>query len=281
MTIVTPVGVIIIALGGVLGLVIGSFLNVVIYRVPNGISVVAPASACPQCGHRIQPLDNIPVLSWLLLRGRCRDCRTSISVRYPAVELLTAGLFVAAAAFIAPTIAKAATAAQTVSAVLSLGAFLYLAAVTVALAAIDLDVKRLPDAIVLPTYAVGGVLLGVSSAVVGDGSAALRAGVGLAAAFVFYFALAFAVPGGMGFGDVKLAGVIGLYLGWLGWQQLIIGTTVAFLVGGIVGLGVMIARRRRRGVGIPFGPWMLVGAWTAIFAGPELASGYMRLVGLG
>ncbi len=121
---------------GVLGTLIGSFLNVVVHRVPLGLSVVRPASRCPGCGGAIRRRDNIPVLSWVLLRGRCRDCRESISWRYPLVELMTGLLFAALAGLIGPSWA--------------LPAYLYLAAVAVALALIDLDVRRLPDAIVKP-----------------------------------------------------------------------------------------------------------------------------------
>jgi leader peptidase (prepilin peptidase)/N-methyltransferase len=248
------------ALSGVLGLLIGSFLNVVVWRVPRGESVVQPPSHCPGCDTPIAPRDNIPVLSWLLLRGRCRTCGTRISVRYPIVELLTAALFAGLAAYFGP--------------VAQLPAYLYLAAVGVALALIDLDVKRLPDALTLPSYPVGIVLLGIASAVHHDGWSLARALIGMAALFGFYFTVAFIAPRGMGFGDVKLSGVIGLYLGWLGWGQLVVGAFAAFAVGAVVGVGLILFAGGGRKTKVPFGPFMLVGALIGIFVGHDLASAY-------
>ena len=176
---------------GILGLLIGSFLNVVIHRVPLGESVVHPRSRCPGCGTELAPRDNVPVLSWVLLRGRCRTCGEPISPRYPLVELGTAVLFAAVAVWCGLSWA--------------LPAYLYLAAISVALSAIDLDVRRLPDKIVLPSYVVALVLLLLPSIAEGRWDAYLRAaltGVGL---FAFYFLLALIYPAGMGFGDVKLS----------------------------------------------------------------------------
>jgi leader peptidase (prepilin peptidase)/N-methyltransferase len=268
-------------LAGVFGLAIGSFLNVVVYRVPRGLSVVRPASACPGCGSEITARDNIPVLSWLLLRGRCRTCANPISARYPIVEALTGLAFVIVGLFFAPRIASAVNAADLVAAILTTVAFLYLAAISVALAAIDLDVHRLPNAIVLPAYVVGGVLLTASALVAGDPEALLRGIGGAAAYFVFYLVLALAKPGGMGMGDVKLAGVLGLFLGYLGLEQLIVGAFGAFLLGGLVGVVIILAQKGDRRTAIPFGPWMLAGAWLAVLAGEPLASLYLRLTGLG
>jgi leader peptidase (prepilin peptidase)/N-methyltransferase len=245
---------------GVLGLLIGSFLNVVVWRVPRGESVVRPPSHCPGCDTPIAPRDNIPVLSWLLLRGRCRACGTRISARYPLVELLTAALFAGLAAYFGP--------------VAQLPAYLYLAAVGVALALIDLDVKRLPDALTLPSYPVGIVLLGIASAVHHDGWSLVRALIGMAALFGFYFTVAVIAPRGMGFGDVKLSGVIGLYLAWLGWGQLVVGAFAAFAVGAVVGIGLILFAGGGRKTKVPFGPFMLVGALIGIFVGHDLASAY-------
>jgi len=245
---------------GVLGLAIGSFLNVVIWRVPRGESVVSPPSHCPSCNEPISPRDNVPLLSWLLLRGRCRHCGTRISARYPLVETLTAALFVAMALWFGP--------------VAQLPAYLYLVAVGVALALIDLDVKRLPDVLTLPSYAVGAVLLGVASAVHHNGWSFLRALIGMAVLFAFYFTVAMISPRGMGFGDVKLSGVIGLYLAWLGWAQLVVGAFAAFAVGAIVGIAVMLFAGGGRKTKIPFGPFMLVGALIGIFVGHPLAHAY-------
>jgi leader peptidase (prepilin peptidase)/N-methyltransferase len=251
---------------GVLGLVVGSFLNVVIWRVPRGESVVTPRSRCPGCGTQIRTRDNVPVLSWVVLRGRCRDCDEPISARYPLVEIGTAVVFVLLAASIGPHP--------------ELPAFLYLGAIGVALALIDIDVKRLPNAIVLPSYVVGAAMLGLAAAIGGDYADYLRAGLGAAALFGLYFLLAFIYPAGMGFGDVKLAGVLGMYLGWLGWAEVVTGGFLGFLFGGLVGGALMAAHRAGRKSQIPFGPFMLLGAFVAIFAGGALADLYLdTLVG--
>jgi leader peptidase (prepilin peptidase)/N-methyltransferase len=243
------------------GLVVGSFLNVVVWRLPRGESVVRPRSACPVCGVPITPLDNVPVLSWLVLRGRCRSCGSPISLRYPAVELGTALVFAA----VALRFGLAA----------ALPAYLYLAGVSVALALIDLDVKRLPDVLTLPSYLVGGVLLAAASLqqphVLG------RAVLGAAAMFVVYFAICFAYPAGMGFGDVKLSGVLGLYTAWLGWDVWASGLMLGFLFGGVFGIGVVLSRRGGRKTAVPFGPFMILGAFVSIFAGHQLVNGYLRL----
>jgi leader peptidase (prepilin peptidase)/N-methyltransferase len=249
-----------------LGLVIGSFLNVVIWRVPRGESIVRPPSHCPSCGHEVRPRDNVPVVSWLLLRGRCRDCHAPISSRYPLVELATGVVFVLLALRIGLE--------------WELPAYLYLGAIGVALAMIDIDVKRLPNAIVLPSYVVGAVLLGTSSLLVGDYGALLRAGIGLAAMGAAYLALAVLWKGSMGLGDVKLAGVLGLYLGYTGWSALAVGSISAFFLGGIFGLALILLRKTTRKSGIPFGPWMVLGAWVGILFGNLIWNGYLTVFGL-
>ena len=246
------------------GLVIGSFLNVVIWRVPRGESVVRPPSHCPGCGHEIRPRDNIPVLSWLLLRGRCRDCGTGISVRYPLVEAGTAVVF--------------AVLTLAIGLEPELPAFLYLGAIGVALAMIDIDVKRLPNAIVLPSYPVAAALLTVAAAVDGRWEDLLRAGLGMVALYAFYFLLALVYPAGMGFGDVKLAGLLGPYLGWLGWAEVVTGGFLGFLFGGVVGGGLVLVRRAGRKSMLPFGPFMLAGALVAILWGGALADLYLDTV---
>lgn len=257
---------VLVALCAVLGLAVGSFLNVVVHRVPAGASVVSPPSACPDCGHRVRLRDNVPVVSWLALRGRCRDCGVGISVRYPIVEVCTAGVFVSTAVAFGPTT--------------DLPAFLYLAAVAVALTAIDLEHHRLPDAIVLPSYAVGGALLATSALVQGDPGALLRAAIASAALWATYLALVLAYPAGMGFGDVKLAGVLGLYLGYLGWGQLVVGAMAAFVVGGLVGVALVAVGRAGRRTAIPFGPFMLLGAALGVVVGDDLAGWYLGVAGL-
>jgi leader peptidase (prepilin peptidase) / N-methyltransferase len=148
-----------------------------------------------------------------------------------------------------------------------LPAYLYLAGVGVALAVIDLEHRRLPNSLTLPSYAVGIGLLGIAALVRWEGDAALRALGGMAALFAFYYLLALVNPGGMGYGDVKLAGVLGLYLGWLGWAQVLLGTFLAFLVSALTGLGLIAAGRATLKSALPFGPFMLAGALLAVLWG--------------
>lgn len=277
---------------GAIGALIGSFLNVVIMRVPARRSIVAPPSSCGSCGARIRPWDNIPVVSWFLLKGNCRDCGSAISVRYPLIELGT-GVFFALVTWwvLAGGTAGAATGSTAeVDAISRLTewhvifaqvAFLYLAAISVALAFIDLDTHKLPNRIVLPAYGVGIVLLGFASALSGNYDSLLRAAIGGAALFLAYLLMALAYPRGMGLGDVKLAGVLGLFLGWLGWGPLVVGAFGAFVLGGVFSIILLALRRVGRKSGIPFGPWMLMGAWVGIFWGNTIFAGYLSLFGLG
>ncbi len=251
-------------LAGVLGLVVGSFLNVVAARVPVGASVVSPRSACPRCGHEIRNRDNVPVLSWVLLRGRCRDCAEPISARYPAIELATGVLFAA-------TALRFGLSAE-------LPAFLLLAAVSVVLAVIDLDTMRLPDAIVLPTYPVA-FGLGLLTVTDGGWGPMVRAVIGGLVLMLAYGALWF-FTNAMGFGDVKLAGLLGGYAAWLGWGSLVIAGFGAFVLGGVVGLVLMATGRAKRRSAIPFGPFMLASTWIAVFAGEAIVGLYLSVSGL-
>ncbi len=237
---------------GLLGGLIGSFLNVVAHRVPRGESLVSPGSHCPACDAPVRPYDNIPVLSWLLLRGRCRNCGVRISPRYPLVELLTAAAF------------------AIVVALNGLDEDLLLelpfVAALIALAAIDLDHRLLPNRIVYPLAAWGVVAtLLVERA---DLAENLVAGAG---AFTFLFLAVLAYPRGMGMGDVKLAGVMGLYLG----LSVIPALLIAFLAGSVVGL-TMIAREgaSARKKAVPFGVFLALGGIVALLAGPELIGLY-------
>ena len=254
---------VLLGVAGLLGLAIGSFLNVVIHRVPRDESLVRPGSHCPSCGCAVRPRHNVPVLGWLMLRGRCADCKAPISARYPLVEAGTAALFVAVAAKFGWS--------------WELPAYLYLAAVAVALAAIDLDVLRLPDRIVLPSYGAAPILL--LPAVIAEHS--WRAGVrGLAAAALLYagYWILAALPKGMGGGDVKLAPLLGFYLGWLGWSSLVVGAFAGFLLGGLVGVLLMATRAATRKSRIPFGPFMLAGVFLAVFAAAPIADWYTALL---
>lgn len=265
---------------GIFGTMIGSFLNVVIFRVPAGRSIVAPPSACPTCGSRIRGYDNIPVLSWLVLRGRCRTCSTGISVRYPTVELGTGLFFAAVTVWFLRAHPLAAEPSAAVGGILQLVALLYLAAISVTLTLIDLDVHRLPNVIVLPAYVVGAVLLGAGAILTGEPGSLITAGIGMAAMFGAYLLMACVYSNGMGLGDVKLAGVLGLYLGWLGWAPLAVGAFAAFVLGGLFALVLVALRRVGRTGGIPFAPWMLAGAWLGVFAGAPIAHAYLSMFGL-
>ena len=242
------------ALAGVLGAVTGSFLNVVVHRLPQGHSLSRPRSHCPGCREPIKPWDNIPIVSWLLLRGKCRNCATTISARYPLVEALTAVLFVAV------TLVRGFDEALLWE--------LPLVAALVAIAAIDLEHRIIPNRIVLP-LALYGVLI---AALLRPGELPELAIAG-AAAFTFLFVAALAYPAGMGMGDVKLAGAMGLYLG----ASVIPALFAAFLTGTVVGVAIMAregAAARKKGV--PFGPFLALGGLLAVLAGPEVIDLYQK-----
>jgi leader peptidase (prepilin peptidase)/N-methyltransferase len=260
----------IVIIAGGFGLIIGSFLNVVVWRVPRGESIVHPPSACPHCAVPIRPYDNIPVLSWLMLGGKCRSCRGPISARYPLVELATGLAFsgIVLAGFLG---------AYSLALV---PALLYFCTISITLTLIDIDTHRLPNAIVLPSHIVVGALLALASLLTGDWWALVWALVGGAILFTAYFVMLMIYPQGMGFGDVKLSGVIGLILGWIGLGSLAVGGFAAFLLGGLFGVILLLTRRADRKSGIPFGPWMLAGAWVGIFAGEILSQEYLKLIGL-
>jgi leader peptidase (prepilin peptidase)/N-methyltransferase len=249
-----------------LGLVIGSFLNVVAYRVPQRVSLSVPASHCPACDHPVRARHNVPVLGWLVLGGRCADCRAPISPRYPLVESGTAALFVALALKLAA-----------VHQLPALPGFLYLGAIGVALSLIDIDTQRLPDRIVLPSYPVLLVLLAGAAIYQQDWYALARTGIGCAALFGVYLLIALAHPSGMGFGDVKLAGLLGAGLGYLSWASLVVGAFAAFLLGGVVAIATIALRRGDRKTALPFGPFMIAGMLLGIFLGGSIAHAYLDL----
>ncbi len=237
---------------GLFGGAIGSFLNVVIYRVPSGLSVVKPASACPSCGAPIKTRDNIPVLSWFLLRGRCRSCDAAISPRYPVVEAATATLWIGCTLRFAK-IEEAVFASLMVSTLL-------------ALAMIDIDTRRLPNSIVLPGTAVAALWVIVLAALTSDGRLVVRAALCGAAAFALLFVIAL-VSGGMGFGDVKLAAFIGILTGRFAWQLTVSAILIAFIGGGLFAVVLLLTRRAGRKSAMPFGPALAFGAVAALFLG--------------
>jgi leader peptidase (prepilin peptidase)/N-methyltransferase len=246
--------VLLLVMTGLLGVLIGSFLNVVIHRVPVGASVVSPPSHCPGCERPIRPQHNVPVLSWLALGGKCADCRLPIPVRYPLVELLTAVLFV-----------LVTWRAVELDQLVAVPALLTFTALGVALSAIDLDVRRLPNALVLPAYPVLAALVAVAAVLGDDWGALARAGLAAATLFAFFYLLAVVSPNGMGFGDVKLAGLVGLVLGYLSWGAVVVGAFAGFFLGALVGVAVMAACAGGRKTAIPFGPFMVLGALAALW----------------
>lgn len=238
------------------GLAIGSFLNVVVYRVPNGQSLSHPRSACPGCGNAIAAYDNIPLLSWVLLRGRCRHCQGSISARYPLVEAGTAALFVGVALRFGWSWTTAAVD------VFVAGLF--------ALACVDLERYLLPRRIVYTTAVLSGGLLVVASAATGRWShLAVGAGCG-AVAFGLFWVLNRVNPRWLGFGDVRLAGVIGFVLGWMGVDYALVGFLIANFAGVAVAAALMAAGRMGRSSKMPYGVFLAAGSVVTVFAGAPL-----------
>ena len=238
------------------GLLIGSFLNVVIYRWPAGRSVVTPPSTCGECGTRLTAVDLVPVMSWVVLRGRCRHCAAPVSARYAVVELTTAVAF--------------GLTAWRIGVAWALPAYLALAGFLVVLSFIDLDTQLLPRRIV---YAAGacGIAALAAAALLDDqpqrlGWAAIGAGGVLATFFVIYVV----ARGGFGFGDVRLGAVLGWYLGWQGLPFAPVGIFLGFVLGSVVGVALMLVGRAGRRTAVPFGPFLAGGAFLAIVAGRPL-----------
>ena len=248
---------------GLSGLVVGSFLNVVIHRVPAGASVVSPPSHCPACGEGVRPRDNVPVLSWLLLRGRCRHCGAPISARYPLVEAATGVLFAVVALHFGAT-------AETV-------AFCVMVAGLVAVTAVDLDCRRIPTPILVATAALGAPVLVVAAVVRDEPWPLVRAGLGAVGAFTALFVIHVVQPRGMGFGDVRLAFVLGLFLGWLGPAHPALGLFLGFLLGSVVGIALVTLGSAGRRTRIPFGPFLAAGALAATLWGDGLLHAYAAL----
>jgi leader peptidase (prepilin peptidase)/N-methyltransferase len=243
-----------LAFAAPMGLAIGSFLNVVAYRLPRGESLAFPRSRCTSCEHEIRPLDNVPVLSWLALHGRCRNCKAQISARYPAIEALTALVFAAIVLIrgVHPELALQ----------------LPFAAMLIAVSAIDFEHKIVPNKVLLPMAVLGLV-----------GDAVLRTShlpellISGAGAFLVLFIAALIHPAGMGMGDVKLVGVMGLYLGSAVAPAMFIG----FLSGSVVGVVLLVRHgMAARKMKVPFGPFLALGGLVALLAGPELVHLYSQ-----
>ncbi len=271
------------AIAGLLGLCVGSFLNVVIHRLPKmmeqewqaqcaelrgepastaaNLSLAKPRSRCPDCGHQITSMENIPVLSYLLLKGKCAGCGTSISARYPIIEVFTAVLSAYAAWHFGPKL-------QTVGALLLLW-FL------IALAAIDFDTQLLPDAITLPLLWLG-LVFNLMDTYVDLPAAVVGAMAGYLALWTVFWLFKLATgKEGMGYGDFKLLAALGA---WLGWQMLPTIILLSSVVGAVVGITLIVVARRGRNVPIPFGPYLAAAGGIALFWGPQLTRNYLGLI---
>jgi leader peptidase (prepilin peptidase)/N-methyltransferase len=245
-----------LAPAAVFGLIIGSFLNVVTWRLPRGESLVKPRSKCPGCATQLKPYDNIPVVSWLVLRGRCRGCGERISARYPVVEAITAALYVLVVAVAHDDVLR-----------LVLG--LVLVTFLVPIAAIDLDHKIIPNKLTGPAAVLAIALVAVLEP--RHLPEYLAAGFG---ALLFFYLPALIHNKGMGMGDVKLAGVLGLYLG----RAVVPALFIALILGVVVGAAVIAAKgvsdgRRTK---VPFGPFLATGALIAFFVGDSLIDSYLE-----
>ncbi|WP_323058845.1 prepilin peptidase [Aeromonas hydrophila] len=263
-------------------LMIGSFLNVVIHRLPimlerewqaeylgyfnpetqpqqeEHYNLMVPRSACPHCGHAITAMENIPLLSWLWLKGRCRECQAPISARYPLVELLTALLSLVVAATFAPG--------------WGLLAALLLTWVLLALTFIDLDKMLLPDQLTLPLLW-GGLLFNLTGGFAPLADAVIGAMAGYLVLWSLYWAFKLLTgKEGMGYGDFKLLAALGA---WLGWQALPIVLLLSSLVGAFIGIGLILLRNHHQNKPIPFGPYLAIAGWIALLWGDTITRWYL------
>jgi leader peptidase (prepilin peptidase)/N-methyltransferase len=242
---------------GLFGLIVGSFLNVIIYRVPRKESIVTPRSHCPSCQTLIKEYDNIPVLSWLILRGRCRHCGAAISPRYIFVEVACASLFAGLAARLGYN--------------WELPAFLVLFAGLLALACIDLELLLLPKNLVYPVLILVALLLVGAAAESGDWHRLVVAAIFAVAWFALFFVINLTSPRILGFGDVRLAPLLGLGLGWFGWRFVVIGFFAANVIGAIIGLALVAIKKISHDQPVPYAVFLALGTAVAVFAGPEIA----------
>jgi leader peptidase (prepilin peptidase) / N-methyltransferase len=238
------------------GLVIGSFLTVVVDRVPRGASIVAPPSACGACGLRLGPVDLVPVASWLALRGKCRQCRTPIGIEPIVIELATATIFVIFGLHFGADAA--------------LPAFLVLGAALVALTWIDLREQRLPREISYTALVLGAIALTIAALVRGEPERIWQMALGAGIALAIMGTIHVASRGGMGEGDVRLAPLLGAYLGWLNPGIVPIGLFYGFLLGAVVGVALMAIGSAGRRTAVPFGPFLAAGTVLAVLTGQEV-----------
>ncbi|MDD4754324.1 MAG: prepilin peptidase [Desulfitobacteriaceae bacterium] len=239
----------------IFGLIIGSFLNVCIYRIPRGESVIYPKSCCPSCGKPLAPYDLVPVLSFLWLRARCRFCQSRISWRYPLVEILTGSIFLMIFLVLEPG--------------MKLVPYFFLASLLIIISFIDIDFYRIPNQLIGIGFLAGTVLMIMFSFNQwGEALLGVLLGGGL------LLILAVLSKGGMGGGDVKLAGLIGFFLGW---RLMVIGLFLAALLASIVGIILIALGKKRRKDPLPFAPFLSIGALVALMAGDELTKLYLEL----
>ena len=251
-----------------LGLAVGSFLNVVITRVPKGASVIQPRPKCPTCEIKLSLRDRISVLSWLLLQGRCRGCESPISARYPIVEIVTAAAWVGLATY-----------ALMRDALGLLPLMLCASAILISLFVIDLDHKRLPDRLTFLMYPVAIIGLAIDGLVTGSwpiGSALMGAAIWLLPIGSIWL---LSGGRGMGMGDVKLAPALGLILGWVSVGSAVVGLASGWLIGGVVSIVLIIVGRARSGTSIPFGPFLIAGFGIGLAAGTVISDAYLGAVG--
>jgi len=252
-----------IAMALLLGLVFGSFLTVAIHRIPAGESILRPRSRCPACGTPLRNVDNIPVISWLALRGRCHSCQARISPVYPLTELATGVLFVGVALrFEDPW-----------QAVL-LAPFLGL---LMAISVIDARTKKIPNRLVYPALLAAAVVIVVGDLAGGDLDA-VSAAIGFLVYGLGLLIVALIAPKGMGMGDVKLAALIGLVLGSLGLEYVAVAAGVGVMLGGLGAIVALVLLGASRKTGIPFGPFLAAGAAVATFAAEPIADAYLSLL---
>lgn len=237
------------------GLAVGSFLNVCIFRLPKQESVVSPGSHCPGCGSSIRWYDNIPLLGYLVLGGRCRNCKTSISWQYPMVEFVTGALFSATVAVFGISLETAV--------------YLVLLSALVVIAVIDLEHQLIPDRITLP-----GIPLGLICSSVILPTGLVNALIGLAVGGGGFYLIALLSRGGMGGGDIKLMAMLGAFLGW---KAIIVTTMIGSMLGAVVGIFLMVAKGKGRKHAVPFGPFLATGALVALFWGEQLVMWYAGL----
>lgn len=251
-----PTGAVVL-IAALFGLVFGSFATVVAWRVPRGESIVKPGSHCPLCDEPVRPYDNVPLVSYLVLRGKCRHCRATFGVRYPLVELAVAVLF--------------AGVGWRIGAHWAVPAYCLFALTLVILTDIDLEHQRLPVAVVYPALLLGAALLALAAAGLHDWGALARAAIGGAGAFAGFALIFFAARGGMGFGDVRLAGLCGMFLGFLGWRYLAVGLVAAVVLAGVVGVVLLASGRAGRKTKIPYGPFLAAGSMIGVLFGLPIA----------